>query len=81
MGKGNLFATGLVAGGALMGVIVAFVSAPESTAAALATINAEHGLTNAIGTEGYKWLGVAFFALMAFTLYRIGVSRQKNRID
>jgi len=77
LGKGNLFATGLVAGGALAGVIVAFLSAFENTNAGLQKVNAEHGLTNAIGEQGYKWLGVAFFALMAFTLYRIGIGRKR----
>lgn len=81
LGKGNLFATGLVAGGALMGVIVAFLSAGEGSSAAIGKMNAEHGLAQSIGTVGYKWLGVAFFALMAFTLYRIGISRQKNKIE
>jgi uncharacterized oligopeptide transporter (OPT) family protein len=78
LGKGNLFATGLVAGGALAGVIVAFLSASETTSAGLQKVNAEHGLTQAIGAEGYKWLGVAFFALMAFTLYRVAINRQKS---
>ncbi len=78
LGKGNLFATGLVAGGALAGVLVAFLSAAETTNAGLQKVNAEHGLVGAIGTNGYKWLGVAFFALMAYTLYRIGISK-RNR--
>lgn len=78
LGKGNLFATGLVAGGALMGVLVAFLSAGEGTNAAMAKLNAEHGLTESLGTEGYKWLGVGFFALMAFILYKVGRSKQKD---
>ncbi|HSU29470.1 MAG TPA: OPT/YSL family transporter, partial [Chitinophagaceae bacterium] len=78
LGKGNLFATGLVAGGALMGVIVAFLSASESANRGLAKVNAEHGLTKGLGGEGYKWLGVAFFAVMAFALYRIAISRRKT---
>jgi OPT family oligopeptide transporter len=77
LGKGNLFATGLVAGGALAGVIVAFLSAFESTNAGLQKVNAEHGLTAGIGEQGYKWLGVGFFALMAFTLYRVALGRKK----
>ncbi len=81
LGKGNLFATGLVAGGALMGVIVAFLSAGNATSKALGNMNAEHGLTESLGAQGYKWLGVAFFAVMAFTLYRIGISRRKNKIE
>ena len=78
LGKGNLFATGLVAGGALMGVIVAFMSASKPITANLAKVNAEHGITQSLGTEGYKWLGVAFFALMAFVLYRIAIKRTKH---
>lgn len=76
LGKGSLFATGLVAGGALMGVIVAGLTvAFEPT---MQSLNAEHAVSNATGAEGYKWLGVAFFALMAYILYRIGISKQKD---
>ena len=78
LGKGNLFATGLVAGGALAGVIVAFMSASDNISAGLAKVNTEHGLTESLGTEGYKWLGVLFFAFMGFTLYRIAIRRKKN---
>ncbi|HYC39963.1 MAG TPA: OPT/YSL family transporter [Chitinophagaceae bacterium] len=79
LGKGNLFATGLVAGGALMGVIIAFLSVPGTqTSEALAGASAEHAMTGALGAEGYKWLGVIFFALMAFVLYRIAISRRKK---
>jgi uncharacterized oligopeptide transporter (OPT) family protein len=77
LGKGNLFATGLVAGGALAGVIVAFLSASEAGNAGLQKLNAEHGLVTGLGEEGYKWLGVAFFALMAFILYRVATSKVK----
>ncbi|HEV7333435.1 MAG TPA: OPT/YSL family transporter [Flavisolibacter sp.] len=78
LGKGNLFATGLVAGGALAGVIVAFLAAFERTNAGLQTVNAEHSLINGLGAEGYKWLGVAFFGLLAFILYKIATSRVKE---
>ncbi|RYZ56367.1 MAG: peptide transporter, partial [Chitinophagaceae bacterium] len=78
LGKGNLFATGLVAGGALAGVIVAFLAAFENTNAGLQKVNAEHSLIEGLGAEGYKWLGVAFFALLAFILYRIATSRVKE---
>ena len=43
---------------------------------ALANVSAEHGLTNLLGTEGYKWLGVAFFALMGIVLYRIAIRKE-----
>lgn len=78
LGKGNLFATGLVAGGALAGVIVAFLSAFENTNAGLQTVNAEHALKEGLGAEGYKWLGVLIFALLAFILYKIATSRVKE---
>jgi OPT family oligopeptide transporter len=78
LGKGNLFATGLVAGGALAGVLVAFLFANDKASAQLAKWSAEHGLTNSLGGEGYKWLGVAFFALMGITLYRIAIKKDKQ---
>ncbi|MEP7373297.1 MAG: OPT/YSL family transporter [Chitinophagaceae bacterium] len=78
LGKGNLFATGLVAGGALAGVIVAFLFANDTVSAGLANVSAEHGLTASLGGEGYKWLGVAFFALMGFVLYRVAIGKNKS---
>ncbi|HET7898481.1 MAG TPA: OPT/YSL family transporter, partial [Flavisolibacter sp.] len=78
LGKGNLFATGLVAGGALAGVIVAFLSAFENTNAGLQKLSIEHSLEGGLGEQGYKWLGVAFFALLAFILYRIATSKVKE---
>jgi OPT family oligopeptide transporter len=79
LGRGNLFATGLVAGGALAGVLVAILSSIDSVNSNLGKINAEHGLakTTMLGLEGYKWLGVFFFALMGYTLYRIAIKRNK----
>jgi len=78
LGKGNLFATGLVAGGALAGVIVAILSVNENVNTWLGKISAESGLTQWLGGEGYKWLGVIFFALMGLILYRVAVSRSKR---
>jgi len=78
LGKGNLFATGLVAGGALAGVLVAILSSIPSINSSLGDVNAEHGLTSSLGVEGYKWLGVAFFALMGYILYKIAISKRKE---
>jgi OPT family oligopeptide transporter len=78
LGKGNLFATGLVAGGALAGVLVAILSSIDSVNTKLGEVSAEHGLTSSLGTEGYKWLGVAFFALMGIVLYRIAIKKNKT---
>jgi OPT family oligopeptide transporter len=78
LGKGNLFATGLVAGGALAGVLSAFLFANDKINAGLGKVSAEHGLTTSFGGEGYKWLGVAFFALMGFILYRVAIGKNKS---
>jgi OPT family oligopeptide transporter len=68
LGKGSLFATGLVAGGALAGVIVAILSVRLSES--LGKVSAEHGLTEALGKGGYDLLGVLFFAALAYFLIR-----------
>src|SRR6266487_2291954 len=75
--KGNLFATGLVAGGALLGVIFAFLNIPTKLANGLKQLSVEEWFKNNFGEGGYYFLGVLFFALMGFTLYRIAVRRKK----
>jgi OPT family oligopeptide transporter len=76
LGKGSLFATGLVAGGAIAGVIVAGLSVRKDVQDGLESISAEPGITGWIGHTGYQLLGVAFFAAMAYMLYRIGRQKQ-----
>lgn len=71
LGPGNLFATGLVAGGALLGVVVALLNIPEKVAKGLGTLSLEHGLVGALGQGGYDVLGVVAFAFMGFVLYRV----------
>lgn len=78
LGKGSLFATGLVAGGAIAGVIVAGLSVRKDVQDGLASISAEPGITQMIGENGYKLLGVAFFAAMGYMLYRIGRQKQAS---
>lgn len=78
LGKGNLFATGLVAGGALAGVLVAILSVNDTIAASLGKVNAEHGLVGWFGENGYYLLGAIFFAIMGFTLYRIGIKKTEK---
>lgn len=70
LGKGNLFATGLVAGGAVAGVIIAILAGFDSSAAILAKLNTEAMLAGILGTGGYFVLGCAFFAFMGWYLYR-----------
>jgi putative OPT family oligopeptide transporter len=72
LGKGNLFATGLVAGGAVAGVIIAFISGSEGGGRFLDLVNQEESLLHMLSEGGYYLLGVAFFALMGWMLYRLG---------
>jgi uncharacterized oligopeptide transporter (OPT) family protein len=76
LSRGSLFATGLIAGGALAGVIVALLSVNDTVFSWLQKVSAEHGLTGLLGAGGYSLLGVAFFAAMALALYRIGLKKE-----
>jgi len=75
LGKGNLFATGLVAGGAVGGVIVAILFAVPAVSAVVEKLSVEHGMKAALGETGFFILGVAFFALMGSTLYRVALKK------
>ena len=75
LGKGSLFATGLVAGGAVAGVIIAFVSGSEGGERFLKAVSMEAGIEHAIGTYGYFILGVAFFAGMGWMLYKTALKK------
>ena len=71
LGAGNLFSTGLVAGGALAGVIYAMMAARMEEG--MQRLSVQPSLVRAMGQGGYELLGVAFFALMGGVLYRIAV--------
>jgi OPT family oligopeptide transporter len=73
LGKGNLFATGLVAGGAVAGVVIAFVSGSEGGEQFLTAISREEGLVHLLGQGGYFILGTVMFALMGLGLYKVAV--------
>ena len=77
LGRGSLFATGLIAGGALAGVIVALLSVNDNVFKALQNISAEHGLSHALGTGGYQILAVLFFAAMAYMLYNLASKKSE----
>ncbi|NOT29758.1 MAG: oligopeptide transporter, OPT family [Planctomycetes bacterium] len=77
LGPGSLFSTGLVAGGALAGVLVAALQAKDSVAEQIKKISAEEWLIDRLGDPGYTLLGVAGFAIMCFTLYRIAMKPEK----
>lgn len=82
LGKGNLFATGLVAGGALAGVAVALLTAgSENIAQQLAKVNAEGFLEKALGVDMYQLIGVICFVLMAILLYRIAMKKEKMLVE
>lgn len=71
LGKGSLFATGLIAGGALTGVFAAILTVTAE--GFMKALNIEHSMVAALGTTGYHLLGVAFFIAMCTVLYRTAV--------
>ncbi|MBI2730726.1 MAG: oligopeptide transporter, OPT family [Sphingobacteriales bacterium] len=71
--KGNLFATGLVAGGALFGVIAAILTVFWEPM--MKSVNMEEGMIYNLGNKMYMILGVLFFAIMGFTLYRVSTKK------
>lgn len=75
LGKGSLFATGLVAGGALAGVIVALLTVDDDVFNSLDKVNASRGLISALGESGYMLLGTAFFIFMAWALYKAATKK------
>jgi OPT family oligopeptide transporter len=75
LGKGNLFATGLVAGGALAGVLVALLSVNESIYNGLASLTLEPALVGALGEGGFMLLGALAFAGLASLLWRVAESK------
>ncbi|MBO0932497.1 OPT family oligopeptide transporter [Fibrella aquatilis] len=77
LSRGNLFATGLVAGGALAGVLVALLSVNDNVFNSLAKLSLEPALAGALGEGGYMLLGALAFVGLAVMLGRIGVSKRE----
>jgi len=75
LSKGNLFATGLVAGGALAGVLVALLSVNDGVYTALSKLSLEPAIESAFGDGGYQLLGALFFAALAGTLGWMGLKK------
>jgi OPT family oligopeptide transporter len=73
LGRGNLFATGLIAGGAISGVVVAVLSVFYYEQ--LQAISLEHGLTQLLSENGYAILGVLSFAVMAAILTKTAMKK------
>ncbi|MDQ7948918.1 MAG: oligopeptide transporter, OPT family [Pedobacter sp.] len=75
---GNLFATGLVAGGAIAGVIVAILTVIPSINDNLGKVNVEPNFVKWFGEGGYQILGVLFFLFMGFALYNMALKKQEK---
>ncbi len=73
LGKGSLFATGLVAGGALFGVLVAIATvwAPDF----MQSLRLDTRLIGMLGDGGFQLLGAGVFLLMGLTLYRVAMKK------
>ena len=84
LGPGNLFGTGLVAGGALSGVLVAILAASSdklpSVKTFLAQVTLEDKLVRLLGHGGYDLLGVGFFVLMGSILFHIA-TRNGGKVE
>jgi OPT family oligopeptide transporter len=74
LGRGSLFATGLIAGGAITGVIVAVTAVllPD----VMNAMNFEHAIASAFGANAYQVLGVMFFIAMGYWLYKMAVKKE-----
>src|SRR5690606_12117467 len=77
LGKGNLFATGLVAGGALAGVLIALLRSSDSVYSSLENISRStvSMISGILGNGGYQLLGVFFFILMGWILYKVATRK------
>jgi len=69
LGSGSLFATGLVAGGALMGVVVAVLLIFQEDA--MRVLDLQERLVHLLGDGGYQALGVLAFAGLTALLFRV----------
>ncbi len=73
LGKGSLFATGLVAGGALFGVIVAIVTVKAKDF--MESLSIEANIEQMLGANGFELLGVIAFSIMGLTLYKVAMKK------
>lgn len=71
LGRGSLFATGLVAGGALMGVLVAILSVSDKAQDFLAKLDLSGKLKSAFGEGAYSLIGLICFIVLGLILYRV----------
>jgi OPT family oligopeptide transporter len=78
---GNLFATGLVAGGSLMGVIFAFLSVNEAIANSMEKISLQGWLIKILSENGYYLLGAFLFGLMGWMLYKTAMKKAEIEME
>ncbi len=73
LSRGNLFSTGLIAGGAITGVVAAVLGVfyPDQ----LRNLSVESSLEGFLGHGGYHILGTLFFIGMMLMLYRLAVKK------
>lgn len=74
--RGNLFATGLVAGGAVAGVLIAMITVFFEQG--MASLNIHPGL--GLSENAYNLLGVAFFGAMCYILYKVAMQKDNNQL-
>jgi putative OPT family oligopeptide transporter len=75
LSKGSLFATGLVAGGAVAGVLIAFATGTSAGEKFLASISLEEGIVHSVSLNGYFLIGTLFFAAMGAILYKVATKK------
>lgn len=78
LSKGSLFATGLVAGGAVAGVVIAFIGGSAAGKRFLDSVNLEHSISGRMGESLYYLMGVVFFAVMGWILFKTAMQKSKS---
>jgi len=73
LGRGSLFATGLIAGGALTGVLVAILAVAYEPI--MKMLNFEHVFEDKMGSNGYQIFGTLCFVGMMIILYRLATKK------
>ncbi len=73
-GPGVLFSSGLIAGGAICGIVVAAIAGAKGSAEWLAETVGLHHLLGSFATSSI--VGLIFFAVLGTILYRVGLRKQ-----
>ena len=74
-GPGVLFSSGLIAGGAICGIVVAAIAGAKGSAEWLAETVGLHRVLGSFATSSI--VGLLFFTAMGVVLYRVGLRRQQ----